>query len=71
MLTLLIIIIAIALLFDVINGFHETDISVATIVSTRVLSPADALVSALSFWVIKFISGTFWFSFFTDEVHSD
>ena len=33
--------IALALLFDFLNGFHDAANSVATVVSTRVLSPAD------------------------------
>jgi PiT family inorganic phosphate transporter len=49
MLTLLIIIIVIALIFDVINGFHDSANSVATIVSTRVLSPGAAV-----FWAAFF-----------------
>ena len=35
-------IIAIALIFDFINGFHDAANSVATVVSTRVLSPGQA-----------------------------
>ena len=37
--TLAVIIIAIALIFDYINGFHDAANSIATIVSTRVLTP--------------------------------
>jgi PiT family inorganic phosphate transporter len=35
--------IAVALLFDFINGFHDAANSIATIVSTRVLSPVVAV----------------------------
>ena len=41
--------IAAALLFDVINGFHDAANSIATIVSTRVLSPRQAVLWAASF----------------------
>ena len=41
--------VAIALLFDVINGFHDAANSVATIVSTRVLSPKLAVLWAAFF----------------------
>ena len=41
--------VAIALLFDVINGFHDAANSIATIVSTRVLSPRVAV-----FWAAFF-----------------
>lgn len=44
--------IALALLFDFINGFHDSANSVATIVSTKVLSPKLALVWAAFFNVI-------------------
>src|SRR5437899_1792662 len=36
----------VALTFDFINGFHDSANSIATIVSTRVLSPGTAAVSA-------------------------
>ena len=38
-----------ALVFDVINGFHDAANSIATIVSTRVLSPRAAVLWAASF----------------------
>ena len=52
-------IIAIALVFDYINGFHDAANSVATIVATRVLSPARAVIWA-AFWnfVAAFAFGT-------------
>src|SRR5574341_2021602 len=37
------IIIAVALLFDYINGFHDAANSIATVVSTRVLTPMEAV----------------------------
>jgi len=44
----LIIVIALALSFDFINGFHDTANSIATTVSTRVLSPRRAILMAAS-----------------------
>ena len=41
--------IAIALIFDVINGFHDSANSIATVVSTRVLSPRAAVAWAAFF----------------------
>jgi inorganic phosphate transporter, PiT family len=41
--------IAIALLFDYINGFHDAANSIATVVSTRVLTPGQAVVWAAVF----------------------
>ncbi|MGH2755053.1 MAG: inorganic phosphate transporter [Actinomycetota bacterium] len=43
------IIIAVALAFDYVNGFHDAANSIATVVSTRVLSPRWAVVWA-AFW---------------------
>jgi len=40
--------IAAALIFDYINGFHDAANSIATVVSTRVLSPGRAVVWARS-----------------------
>src|SRR5687768_10141054 len=41
--------IAVALIFDFINGFHDAANSIATIVATRVLTPGQAVVWAASF----------------------
>ena len=49
MTTLLIVIIALALIFDYINGFHDAANSIATVVSTKVLSPFQAVVWAAFF----------------------
>lgn len=38
-----VVIIAVALVFDFINGFHDSANSIATVVSTRVLSPGLAV----------------------------
>src|SRR5260370_39633961 len=48
-LALVVLIIAIALLFDFINGFHDAANSVATIVATQVLTPAKAVILAAFF----------------------
>src|SRR5205809_272455 len=44
--------IAVALVFDYINGFHDAANSIATVVSTRVLSPGQAVVWAAFFNVV-------------------
>jgi PiT family inorganic phosphate transporter len=54
-LAFVILIIVIALVFDYINGFHDAANSIATIVSTRVLSPGMAVVWAAFFNFIAFI----------------
>ncbi|MCU1227400.1 MAG: pitA [Acidobacteria bacterium] len=52
-------IIAVALSFDYINGFHDAANSIATIVSTRVLSPGQAVIWAAFFnFVAAFTFGT-------------
>jgi PiT family inorganic phosphate transporter len=51
--------IAVALAFDYINGFHDAANSIATVVSTRVLSPGQAVVWAAFFnFVAAFTFGT-------------
>ena len=51
--------IAVALVFDYINGFHDAANSIATIVSTRVLSPGQAVIWAAFFnFVAAFGFGT-------------
>ena len=49
MLTLVVLIVLVALLFDFINGFHDAANSIATVVSTRVLTPLQAVVWAAFF----------------------
>ena len=57
--TLLVCFIAVALLFDFINGFHDAANSIATVVSTRVLSPRMATLWAAFFnFVAAFAFGT-------------
>ena len=45
----ILILIAVALVFDFINGFHDAANSIATVVSTRVLSPGKAVIWAAFF----------------------
>ncbi|MCC6589426.1 MAG: inorganic phosphate transporter [Bryobacterales bacterium] len=56
---LVVVVVAVALIFDYINGFHDAANSVATIVATRVLTPFQAVLWA-AFW--NFVSA---FSFGT------
>lgn len=51
--------IGVALVFDYINGFHDAANSIATVVSTRVLTPAKAVIWAAFFnFVAAFVFGT-------------
>lgn len=52
---LLIIVIALALIFDFINGFHDAANSIATVVSTKVLTPFQAVLWAAFFNFIAFL----------------
>jgi len=54
MTTLLIVIIVLALVFDYINGFHDAANSIATIVSTKVLTPFQAVLWAALFNFVAF-----------------
>jgi inorganic phosphate transporter, PiT family len=54
MLVFLVIIIILALIFDFINGFHDAANSIATIVSTKVLTPFQAVIWAAAFNFIAF-----------------
>ena len=58
-LLLTIFIIAVALVFDYVNGFHDAANSIATVVSTRVLTPMQGVVWA-AFWnfIAAFTFGT-------------
>lgn len=61
---LLLIIIALALIFDYINGFHDAANSIATIVSTKVLTPFQAVLWAAvwnfaAFFIAYYIVGGF------------
>ncbi len=61
---LLIIIIVLAIIFDFINGFHDAANSIATVVSTKVLSPTVAVIWAaffnfVAYFIAKYIIGGF------------
>ena len=61
---LLVTIIVLALVFDFINGFHDAANSIATIVSTKVLTPFQAVLWAAmfnfaAFFIAKYIIGEF------------
>ncbi|HEY6213225.1 MAG TPA: inorganic phosphate transporter [Vicinamibacterales bacterium] len=59
MLPIVVGLIAVALFFDYINGFHDAANSIATVVSTRVLSPGKAVIWAAFFnFVAAFVFGT-------------
>jgi PiT family inorganic phosphate transporter len=55
MTTYVIVIIVFALIFDYINGFHDAANSIATVVSTRVLSPRVAVAWAAFFNFVAFL----------------
>ncbi|MEJ7768407.1 MAG: inorganic phosphate transporter [Chitinophagaceae bacterium] len=62
--TFLVVIIILALVFDFINGFHDAANSIATIVSTKVLTPFQAVVWAAifnfaAFFISKYVIGEF------------
>lgn len=54
-LSLVVLIIAVALIFDYVNGFHDAANSIATVVATRVLSPGVAVAWAAFFNFIAFL----------------
>lgn len=62
--TFLVVIIILALVFDFINGFHDAANSIATIVSTKVLTPFQAVLWAAvfnfaAFFISKYMIGEF------------
>lgn len=58
-LAMVVFIIGLALVFDFLNGFHDAANSIATVVSTRVLSPQVAVMWAAFFnFVAAFVLGT-------------
>lgn len=58
--TFLVIIIILALAFDYINGFHDAANSIATIVSTKVLTPFQAVLWAAFFNFLAFFIAKYW-----------
>jgi PiT family inorganic phosphate transporter len=62
--TFLVVIIILALVFDYINGFHDAANSIATIVSTKVLTPFQAVLWAAvfnfaAFFISRYVIGEF------------
>ncbi len=55
---LLVCVIILAIIFDFINGFHDTANAIATSVSTRVIPPKVAVIMAALLNIIGAISGT-------------
>ena len=56
--TLILCVIIVALMFEYINGFHDTANSIATVVSTKVLTPRQAVVMAAATNLIGALWGT-------------
>ena len=64
MTTGIIFLIGLALFFDFLNGFHDAANSIATVVTTRVLTPLQAVIWAagfnfIAFFIAKYIIGEF------------
>ncbi len=58
MLTLLLLVILTALVFEYINGFHDTANSIATVVATKVLTPTQAVMLAAATNLVGALWGT-------------
>ena len=58
MLTLVLVVILAALVFEFINGFHDTANSIATVVATKVLSPGQAVMLAAGMNLVGALLGT-------------
>src|SRR5215469_10234685 len=56
--TLILTVILVALAFEFINGFHDTANSIATVVSTKVLTPRQAIILAASTNLLGALWGT-------------
>jgi len=52
--TLLVVVVILAVVFDFINGFHDAANSIATVVSTKVLTPFQAVIWAAAFNFLAF-----------------
>jgi inorganic phosphate transporter, PiT family len=57
-LTVVLLVVLIALIFEYINGFHDTANSIATVVATKVLTPTQAIVLAASMNLLGALAGT-------------
>ncbi|GAB6195710.1 anion permease [Lysobacter xanthus] len=58
MLTLVLVVVAAALIFEYINGFHDTANSIATVVATKTLSPMQAVMLAAATNLVGALWGT-------------
>ncbi len=58
MLTLVLLVVLLALVFEYINGFHDTANSIATVVATKVLSPTQAITMAAGMNLLGALAGT-------------
>ncbi len=58
MLTLVLLVVLTALVFEYINGFHDTANSIATVVATKVLSPFQAVTLAAVMNLVGALYGT-------------
>src|ERR1039458_3201107 len=56
--TLILIVLLVALIFEYINGFHDTANAIATTVSTKVMTPRQAIVLSTVFNLLGALSGT-------------
>src|SRR3954465_13862729 len=56
--TLFLLVLLAALVFEYINGFHDTANAIATVVSTKVLTPRQAIVWAAAWNLIGALAGT-------------
>ncbi len=57
-LTLVLVVLVVALVFEYINGFHDTANSIATVVASKVLSPGQAVLLAAATNLIGAMWGT-------------
>src|SRR4051812_49438297 len=55
--TLLALVLILAVTFDFINGFHDTANAIATVISTRVLSPGMAILMSAGFNFVGALTG--------------
>lgn len=53
-----VLIVIFALIFDFINGFHDTANAIATSVSTKAVTPRNAIIIAATFNFLGALSGT-------------
>jgi PiT family inorganic phosphate transporter len=58
LLALLIVVLVLSVIFDFINGFHDTANAIATVVATRVLTPIQAILMAASLNFLGAMAGT-------------